>query len=54
MGGRWHERNAKGDLCDWGKVLHWEPPRRIYLSWHVGPGHDSPDWDVESLFRFAV
>ena len=22
----------------------WDPPHRVTLSWHVGPGHDSPDW----------
>lgn len=44
VGGRWYERNVRGELCDWGTVLHWEPPRRISLSWHVGPGHDGPDW----------
>lgn len=43
-GGRWYERNAKGDLCDWGTVLHWQPPHCLRLSWHVGPGHDSPEW----------
>ena len=43
-GGRWYERNAKGESCDWGKVLKWEPPHAVAFSWHVGPGHDQPDW----------
>jgi hypothetical protein len=25
-------------------VLGWDPPNSVRLSWHVGPGHDSPDW----------
>ncbi len=44
VGGRWYERNAEGSLCDWGTVLAWDPPHRVAFSWHVGPGHDSPDW----------
>jgi uncharacterized protein YndB with AHSA1/START domain len=44
VGGRWYERDVEGKLCDWGKVLAWDPPHRVTLSWHVGPGHDSPDW----------
>ena len=44
VGGRWYERNAKGEQCDWGTVLHWDPPHEVRLSWHVGPGHDSPEW----------
>lgn len=44
IGGRWYERNAKGETCDWGTVLAWNPPHSVRLSWHVGPGHDSPDW----------
>jgi uncharacterized protein YndB with AHSA1/START domain len=44
IGGRWYERNVEGKQCDWGTVLAWDPPHRVCFSWHVGPGHDSPDW----------
>jgi uncharacterized protein YndB with AHSA1/START domain len=44
VGGRWYERDVEGKMTDWGKVLAWDPPHRVTLSWHVGPGHDSPDW----------
>jgi len=44
VGGRWYERSGSGVEGDWGKVLGWDPPRSVRLSWHVGPGHDQPDW----------
>jgi uncharacterized protein YndB with AHSA1/START domain len=44
VGGRWYERDAAGNLNDWGTVLEWDPPNRVTFSWHVGPGHDQPDW----------
>lgn len=47
VGGRWYERNVEGAQCDWGTVLKWDPPHRVAFSWHVGPGHDSPDWEMD-------
>jgi uncharacterized protein YndB with AHSA1/START domain len=53
-GGRWFERDAEGDETQWGKVLAWEPPRRLLLGWQLDHTFRyKPDllMEVEILFE---
>lgn len=34
-GGRCYSEQVDGTDCDWGKVLVWEPPRRLVLAWQI-------------------
>ena len=34
-GRRWYERGVDGSECEWGKVLAWDPPRRVMLEWRL-------------------
>jgi uncharacterized protein YndB with AHSA1/START domain len=41
-GGRWFERDANGNECDWGTVIAFEPPHRLLLGWHL-----TPEWTYD-------
>jgi uncharacterized protein YndB with AHSA1/START domain len=48
-GGRWYERDAKGNACDWGQVVIWEPPRKLVATWQLQPDFKfSPDLSLAS------
>ena len=44
QGGRWYEKGIDGSECDWGRVLTWEPPHRLVVTWQVnGQWQYDPD-----------
>jgi uncharacterized protein YndB with AHSA1/START domain len=49
--GRVYERLRNGDEHEWGRILAWEPPRLLALSWH--PGRD-PETAQEVEIRFST
>src|SRR5579863_3848455 len=43
VGGHVFDRGADGSVCRWARVLAYEPPDRVVISWDI-----SPQWQIES------
>ncbi|WP_069165250.1 SRPBCC family protein [Nocardia altamirensis] len=52
-GGRWHERGTDGSECDWGRVVAWEPPNRLVVTWQIN-GYWQYDPDLERAGEIEV
>ena len=52
-GGRWYEQGVDGSECDWGRVLAWEPPHRLVVTWQIN-GHWQYDPDPERASEIEV
>ena len=42
-GGHLYDRGVDGSECRWARVLAYEPPNRIVISWDI-----NPRWEVET------
>ena len=42
-GGRVYDRGVDGSECTWARVLAYEPPHRLVLSWDI-----TPHWQIET------
>jgi uncharacterized protein YndB with AHSA1/START domain len=49
VGGRWYGLSEDGTECDVGKVLVWDPPRRLVLAWQI-----TSDWKFDPTFLTEV
>jgi uncharacterized protein YndB with AHSA1/START domain len=43
VGGHIYDRGVDGSECRWARVLAFEPPHRLLLSWNI-----SPRWQIET------
>jgi uncharacterized protein YndB with AHSA1/START domain len=52
FGGHCYEIGPFAFRCDWGRVLGWDPPDRVVLSWQIGPQRvPQPDPDRASVIE---
>ena len=43
VGGNVYDRGVDGSECRWARVLAYEPPSRVVISWDI-----SPQWQIET------
>ncbi|MGW4849577.1 SRPBCC family protein [Nocardia brasiliensis] len=53
VGGRWYERGVDGAECDWGRVLEWDPPSHLVITWQIN-GYWQYDADPERASEIEI
>jgi uncharacterized protein YndB with AHSA1/START domain len=56
-GGHLYDRGVDGSECRWGRILAYEPPHRVVVSWDIGPTwqiETDPDKTSEFEVRFVA
>ena len=54
-GGRWYAQRPDGTEINIGRVLIWEPGRRVVFRWEIGPGfRPDPGCSSELEIRFVA
>ena len=53
VGGYLYDRGVDGSECRWARVLAYEPPRRVLLSWDISPQWQ-PETDLEQTSEWEV
>jgi uncharacterized protein YndB with AHSA1/START domain len=43
VGGHLFDRGVDGSECRWARILEYEPPNRVVLTWNI-----SPQWQIET------
>lgn len=46
VGGEVYEVSATGEKAHWARVLEWDPPHRLVLSWEVNPQSEATEVDL--------
>jgi uncharacterized protein YndB with AHSA1/START domain len=49
VGGRWYSVCEDGTECDVGKVITWDPPKKLLLSWQI-----TSTWQYDPSFQTEV
>src|SRR5215472_19121224 len=52
-GGYLYDRGTDGSECRWARVLAYEPPHRVLLSWEISP-HWQLETDLEKTSEWEV
>jgi uncharacterized protein YndB with AHSA1/START domain len=53
VGGRWFERSEDKVETNWGRVMEWDPPRRVLLAWQIDATWTyDPDFETELELTF--